>query len=198
MQRLPRQPQASSEAVQPGCIREILHFSGEVEFGERSFYVYDYQFDLFLVANSSGQTTSSSTNLLKEAHLGDMVIMEGTPSSWPLWLRAATLGNVSLYLTIYYEMEDGTSTYNGNILVAVNPFQRFSHLNDTHMEQYKGAAFGELSPHVFADANVAYRAIINEGKSNSILVSGESGAGKTETTKMLMRYHAYLGGRLEV
>ncbi|XP_058008760.1 myosin-11 isoform X2 [Hevea brasiliensis] len=86
-------------------------------------------------------------------------------------------------------------TYTGNILIAVNPFQGLPHLYDAHMmERYKGAQLGELSPHVFAIADVAYRAMVNEGKSNSILVSGESGAGKTETTKMLMRYLAHLGG----
>ncbi|KAM5547298.1 myosin-17-like [Rosa sericea] len=98
-------------------------------------------------------------------------------------------------LAARYELNE-IYTYTGNILIAVNPFQRLPHMYDTHMmEQYKGAGFGELSPHVFAIADVAYRAMINEGKSNSILVSGESGAGKTETTKMLMRYLAYLGGR---
>ncbi|GAB2262831.1 hypothetical protein Droror1_Dr00003828 [Drosera rotundifolia] len=87
-------------------------------------------------------------------------------------------------------------TYTGNILIAVNPFQRLPHLYDAQMmAHYKGVPLGELSPHVFAIADVAYRAMINEGKSNSILVSGESGAGKTETTKMLMQYLAYLGGR---
>ncbi|XP_061944775.1 myosin-9 isoform X3 [Populus nigra] len=94
-----------------------------------------------------------------------------------------------------YELNE-IYTYTGNILIAINPFQRLPHLYDGHMmQQYKGAPFGELSPHVFAVADVSYRAMVIEGKSNSILVSGESGAGKTETTKMLMRYLAFLGGR---
>ncbi|KAL4184475.1 hypothetical protein AMTRI_Chr10g225820 [Amborella trichopoda] len=98
-------------------------------------------------------------------------------------------------LSTRYELNE-IYTYTGSILIAINPFQRLPHLYEAHMmEQYKGAPFGELSPHVFAVADVAYRAMINEGKSNSILVSGESGAGKTETTKMLMRYLAYMGGR---
>lgn len=87
-------------------------------------------------------------------------------------------------------------TYTGNILIAVNPFQRLPHLygNDV-MGKYKGAAFAELSPHPFALADSAYRLMINEGISQSILVSGESGAGKTESTKMLMHFLAYMGGR---
>jgi len=91
---------------------------------------------------------------------------------------------------------DEIYTYTGSILIAINPFKRVPHLYDSQMmEQYKGATFGELSPHVFAVADAAYRVMINEGISQAILVSGESGAGKTESTKMLMRYLAYMGGR---
>jgi myosin-5 len=51
-------------------------------------------------------------------------------------------------------------TYTGNILIAVNPFQRLPHLYDVHMmEQYKGATFGELSPHLFAIADACYRSV---------------------------------------
>lgn len=43
-------------------------------------------------------------------------------------------------------------------MIAINPFQRLPHIYDAHMmQQYKGAPFGELSPHVFAVADVAYR-----------------------------------------
>ncbi|KAF4387174.1 hypothetical protein G4B88_024746 [Cannabis sativa] len=98
-------------------------------------------------------------------------------------------------LATRYEMNE-IYTYTGNILIAINPFQSLSNLYDAcMMELYKGAPFGKLGPHVFAIADFAYRQMINEGKSNSILVSGESGAGKTETTKMLMRYLAFVGGR---
>ncbi|KAK8581891.1 hypothetical protein V6N13_144886 [Hibiscus sabdariffa] len=86
--------------------------------------------------------------------------------------------------------------YTGSILIAVNPFTKLPHLYNVHMmEQYKGAPFGELSPHVFAVADVSYRAMMNEGRSQSILVSGESGAGKTETTKLIMQYLTFVGGR---
>ncbi|KAJ0034036.1 hypothetical protein Pint_25216 [Pistacia integerrima] len=100
------------------------------------------------------------------------------------------------YFMQLYSFSFGSGTYTGNILIAVNPFRRLPHLYDNHMmEQYKGAALGELSPHPFALADSAYRLMINEGISQSILVSGESGAGKTESTKMLMQYLAHMGGR---
>nr|XP_033516901.1 myosin-7 isoform X2 [Nicotiana tomentosiformis] len=94
-----------------------------------------------------------------------------------------------------YDMNE-IYTYTGSILIAVNPFKRLPHLYDKSvMEQYKGIALGELPPHPFAIADAAYRLMISEGISQSILVSGESGAGKTESTKMLMQYLAYMGGR---
>ncbi|RID60638.1 hypothetical protein BRARA_F03780 [Brassica rapa] len=61
-------------------------------------------------------------------------------------------------------------TYTGSILIAVNPFRRLPHLYSSHMmAQYKGAALGELSPHPFAVADAAYRQMINDGVSQSIL-----------------------------
>ena len=74
----------------------------------------------------------------------------------------------------------------------MNPFKDVGHLYDEHMmSMYRGARLGDLSPHVYATADAAYEALRTEGVSQSVLVSGESGAGKTETAKLLMRYIAH-------
>ena len=99
-------------------------------------------------------------------------------------------------LKVRYQQDD-IYTYTGSILIAVNPFTPMPHLYGSHMMgQYRDINLGELSPHVYAIADASYRQMRREKKSQSILISGESGAGKTETSKLIMQYLAWMGGRL--
>ncbi|KXZ52496.1 MYO1A protein [Gonium pectorale] len=93
---------------------------------------------------------------------------------------------------------DDIYTYTGTILIAINPFAALPHLYGEHMmNQYRGVDIGDYAPHVYAIADAAYRQMRKEMKGQSILVSGESGAGKTETSKLIMKYLAYMGGYSE-
>lgn len=82
-------------------------------------------------------------------------------------------------------------TYSGIVLIATNPFQKVDQLYSQDIVQaYAGKRRGELDPHLFAIAEDAYRCMKEDGKNQTIVVSGESGAGKTVSAKYIMRYFA--------
>ncbi|KAK4705503.1 myosin V, partial [Phenoliferia sp. Uapishka_3] len=85
-------------------------------------------------------------------------------------------------------------TYSGIVLVAVNPFSSLSVYSSSIVQAYAGRRKGELEPHLFAIAEEAYRCMVGTsgepGGNQTIIVSGESGAGKTVSAKYIMRYFA--------
>ncbi|KAI9315178.1 P-loop containing nucleoside triphosphate hydrolase protein [Dichotomocladium elegans] len=81
-------------------------------------------------------------------------------------------------------------TYSGIVLIATNPFARVQLYEPDIIQQYSGRRRGELEPHLFAIAEDAYRCMIREQSNQTIVVSGESGAGKTVSAKYIMRYFA--------
>ncbi|KAK5928882.1 hypothetical protein CgunFtcFv8_010164 [Champsocephalus gunnari] len=81
-------------------------------------------------------------------------------------------------------------TYIGSVLVSVNPYKDLEIYTKNHMERYRGVNFYEVSPHIYAVGDNAYRSMRTERKDQCILISGESGAGKTEASKKILQYYA--------
>ncbi|EYC11742.1 hypothetical protein Y032_0049g1743 [Ancylostoma ceylanicum] len=80
-------------------------------------------------------------------------------------------------------------TYVANILISINPYEDIPGLYsiDT-INKYRGKSLGQMPPHVYAVADKAYRDMRRNKESQSVIVSGESGAGKTESQKAILRY----------
>ncbi|KHJ90687.1 myosin head [Oesophagostomum dentatum] len=80
-------------------------------------------------------------------------------------------------------------TYVANILISINPYEDIPGLYSSEtINRYKGKSLGQLPPHVYAVADKAYLEMRRNKESQSIIVSGESGAGKTESQKAILRY----------
>ena len=91
-------------------------------------------------------------------------------------------------------------TLTGSILLAMNPFETLPIYSEAKMEPYKGKPLGKAPAHVYGTAESAYQMLSRTKQPQSIVVSGESGAGKTETNKHLMYYLAWRsksGSRIE-
>ena len=84
-------------------------------------------------------------------------------------------------------------TYSGLFCIAINPYKRFPIYTQRSMEIYIGKRRSECPPHIFGVAEGSYQGMQNAGKNQSILITGESGAGKTENTKKVISYFASIG-----
>merc|ERR1712180_485840 len=84
-------------------------------------------------------------------------------------------------------------TYSGLFCIAINPYKRFPIYTQRAMDIYIGKRRSECPPHIFGVAEGSYQGMQNAGKNQSILITGESGAGKTENTKKVISYFASIG-----
>ncbi|KAL5596575.1 hypothetical protein BROUX41_006800 [Berkeleyomyces rouxiae] len=92
-------------------------------------------------------------------------------------------------LSMRYQ-SDMIYTYSGLFLVTVNPYRPLPIYTNEYINMYKGRSREDTKPHIFAMADLAFRNLVDEGLNQSILVTGESGAGKTENTKKVIQYLA--------
>ncbi|GFQ02214.1 myosin-1 [Phtheirospermum japonicum] len=97
-----------------------------------------------------------------------------------------------LYNLQYRYNQDMIYTKAGPVLVAINPFKKVPLYGSDFIEAYKRKSVD--SPHVYAITDTAMREMIRDEVNQSIIISGESGAGKTETAKIAMQYLAAMGG----
>ncbi|KAK4842239.1 hypothetical protein QYF36_018118 [Acer negundo] len=97
-----------------------------------------------------------------------------------------------LYNLQYRYKQDMIYTKAGPVLVAINPFKKVPLYGNDYIEAYKNKSLE--SPHVYAITDTAIREMRRDEVNQSIIISGESGAGKTETAKIAMQYLAALGG----
>ncbi|KAG6186422.1 hypothetical protein E4U27_008429 [Claviceps purpurea] len=101
------------------------------------------------------------------------------------------LNEASVVHNLYSRYQaDLVYTYSGLFLVTVNPYCPLPIYTNEYINMYKGRSREDTKPHIFAMADEAFRNLVEEGRNQSILVTGESGAGKTENTKKVIQYLA--------
>ncbi|CAK7892866.1 myosin-5 [[Candida] anglica] len=103
----------------------------------------------------------------------------------------STISDASINDNLHKRFQNGTIyTYIGHVLISVNPFEDLGIYTKQYLDKYRGKNRLEVPPHVFAIAEAMYHSLKSYGEAQCVIISGESGAGKTEAAKQIMQYIA--------
>ncbi|KAL7645004.1 UNVERIFIED_CONTAM: hypothetical protein RMT77_004828 [Armadillidium vulgare] len=153
----------------------------------------DYSKGLLSITYGDGQTEEvaiSSDDKLPPLRNPDILIGENDLTSLSYLHEPAVLYN----LQVRFCVQKVIYTYCGIVLVAINPYEELPIYGPDTIAAYRGQQMGDLDPHIFAVSEEAFTKMERENKDQSIIVSGESGAGKTVSAKYAMRFFASVGG----
>ncbi|NXW85931.1 MYO1A protein, partial [Alopecoenas beccarii] len=127
----------------------------------------------------------TTTSLLDAAAVGDLVLLD-------------PLTEESLLQTLQERFHRGDIyTYIGNVLISVNPYSPLPIYTPEKVQEYHNCNFFAVKPHIYAIADDAYRSLRDRDRDQCILITGESGAGKTEASKLVMSYMAAVSSKGE-
>ncbi|CAF1329366.1 unnamed protein product [Adineta steineri] len=118
----------------------------------------------------------------RRAGIDDMVFMSKNTDS-----------DISHNLKIRFDV-NYIYTYIGPVLIAVNPYKNVDYCRENHMEKYRGATQMDNAPHIFAIAEDMFSNMLIDSEKQCVIISGESGAGKTVSAKFIMSYIAEVSG----
>ncbi|XP_064408569.1 unconventional myosin-Ib isoform X1 [Latimeria chalumnae] len=115
--------------------------------------------------------------------VGDMVLLDPLSEDSLISNLKERFGHQEIY------------TYIGSVAISINPYTLLPIYTPEKVEEYRNCNFYELKPHIYAIADEAYRSLRDRDKDQCILITGESGAGKTEASKLVMSYVAAVCGQ---
>eukprot|EP01027_Heterolobosea_sp_BB2_P019756 GEZU01027812.1.p1 GENE.GEZU01027812.1~~GEZU01027812.1.p1 ORF type:complete len:1956 (-),score=1147.30 GEZU01027812.1:298-6141(-) len=168
----------------------------------KNYYWVPHPTEVFCLAEVIKENADGTTECLTEYGQTLVVKKEDVqPTNPPKFDGIEDLGGLSNLnepsvfhnLKLRYHM-DLIYTYSGLFLVAINPFKNLGIYTPEFVDNFKGKRREDVPPHIFAVADAAYRAMLNDRRNQSMLITGESGAGKTENTKKVIQYLTSIAG----
>ncbi|XP_078420756.1 unconventional myosin-VIIa-like [Cetorhinus maximus] len=172
---------------------------------------------VWLETNTSGEFSAPIGAVVKQSSSGRILLLDDEGKEQ--WISASNINSVRpmhptsvkgvddmiligdlneagiLHNLLIRYRENVIYTYSGSILVALNPYQLLPFYTTEQINLYTNRRIGELPPHIFAIADNCYFNLRKNRKDQCCIISGESGAGKTESTKLMLQFLAAVSGQ---